>query len=65
MINDFIKWCLDLIDTFYDLIPSEYNLIEKITDLINSISSYQSTWNDLTSVIFAPLIATTSVPTTC
>lgn len=52
MINDFIKWCLDLIDTFYDLIPSQYNLIEKITDLITTISSYQSTWNDLTSVIF-------------
>lgn len=52
MINDFIKWCLDLIDTLYGLIPSEYNLISKINDLITTISSYQSTWNDLTSVVY-------------
>lgn len=62
MINDFIKWCLEIIDTFYDLIPSEYNLITKITDLVSSISSYSSTWNELTSVIFfilgKPLVVT-------
>lgn len=52
MINDFIKWCLELIDTFYSMIPSEYNLIDKITDLVSTVSSYSSTWNDLTSVIY-------------
>lgn len=62
MINDFIKWGLDLIDYFYNLIPSNYNLITKIQDLITTLSTYQSTWNDLTSVIYfilgKPLVVT-------
>lgn len=52
MINDFIKWCLDLIDYFYNLIPSDYNLFDKLSDLINTLSSYRDTWNELTGVIY-------------
>lgn len=62
MINDFIKWGLDLIDYFYNLIPSNYNLITKIQDLITSLSTYQNTWNEFTSVIYfilgKPLVVT-------
>lgn len=62
MINDFIKWGLDLIDYFYNLIPGNYNLITKIQDLITSLSTYQNTWNELTSVIYfilgKPLVVT-------
>lgn len=52
MINDFIKWCIDIIDSFYNQIPSQYNLIEKITDLLSSLIDYQATWQTFTSVIF-------------
>lgn len=62
MINDLIKWGLNIIDYFYNLIPSNYNLITKIQELLTSLSTYQSTWNDLTSVIFfilgKPLVVT-------
>lgn len=52
MINDLINWCLNLLDYFYSLIPSQYNLIDKIQELITSLSHYQNTWNEFTSVIF-------------
>ena len=52
MINDFIKWCIDLIDYFYNLIPSQYNLIDKITNLLSTLSDYQATWQTFTSIIF-------------
>lgn len=52
MINDFISWCISLIDTFYNLIPSQYNLITKISDLINALTQYNATWQQLTGIIF-------------
>lgn len=62
MINDFIKWCLDLIDYFYNLIPSDYNLFDKLSDLLTNLSQYQSTWNELIGVVYfiigKPLIIT-------
>lgn len=62
MINDFIKWCLNLIDHFYNLIPSDYNIFDKLSELLTTLSQYQSTWNELTGVIYfiigKPLIIT-------
>lgn len=52
MINDFIKWCIDLIDSVYNQIPVQYNLIDKISSLLASLTDYQSTWQSFTSVIF-------------
>lgn len=52
MINDFIKWCIELIDYFYNQIPSQYNLIDKITSLLSTLSDYQATWQTFTSIIF-------------
>lgn len=62
MINDFIEWALSIIDNIYSLIPENFNLIDKIAALLNSLQSYQDTWNSLMSVIYfvigKPLLTT-------
>lgn len=52
MINDLIEWALSIIDNIYSLIPENFNLIDKIATLLNSLQSYQDTWNSLMSVIY-------------
>ena len=62
MINDLIEWALSIIDNIYSLIPENFNLIDKIAALLNSLQSYQDTWNSLMSVIYfvigKPLLTT-------
>lgn len=52
MINDILKWIINIIDNIYSLIPSDLNLFDKISSLLSTLSTYQETWNSLMSVIF-------------
>lgn len=52
MINDILKWFINIIDNIYSLIPSDLNLFDKISSLLSTLSTYQDTWNSLMSIVF-------------
>lgn len=52
MINDILKWIIDIIDNIYSLIPSNFNLFDKINSLISTLSQYTDTWNSLMAIVY-------------